>query len=171
MSFPTSTSNNRTFRLWVLFFAFVLEALMIATFLQVALYKEVHIPVYWRDWLNIVADTLIFLTYAYSIRGKPLTSKALRAILVNSLAALIFFTNFELIFSQVEYAATEYFGAFECGGDTICTVFWAYIYFNIFVGFLSMVEAFLTLRSDIAGMTEVGPDQPYEQQVMQSIPA
>ncbi|KAG0057221.1 hypothetical protein BGZ83_000634 [Gryganskiella cystojenkinii] len=105
----------RGLRLWNLFLSFAIIATRSA-FIgilhpQTQLFPYDGISPYDRDlqdiWYTIVLATLFFLVYLYSLKGKPLFNKYLRALLMLSLVGILLYFNIHGVVARIQGQSRE----------------------------------------------------------------
>ncbi|KAF9437018.1 hypothetical protein BGZ76_002219 [Entomortierella beljakovae] len=172
MAYPT----HYKLRMLVLFLALIAELIMIVLFALIGGLEADGSRVNTHRILLIIRNSLILLVYAYSVKGKPIVSKGLRAILVASLGMWVFQPSIEEFLVLAALSGHRGSNYFECLGSA-CRLDMSYMFFNIFLGLSSIVEAYLTLTEDsnysikphanlaqpVNNVVLVSPDQQYGQ--------
>ncbi|KAF9099837.1 hypothetical protein BGX23_011437 [Mortierella sp. AD031] len=106
----------------------------------------------WVDYTVINTSVLLFLSYLYSICGKPRIHKYARAFLMLLSACLLLgvqLRQVDLIMITIRaFAPRDYdHNPFSCSGtvDSTCALYQSYTFFPIVTGFFSVIEVPVTL--------------------------
>lgn len=103
----------------------------------------------WQDWCLIILNILIYVAYAYSLRGRTrIKNKHLRASLMSLLAILLIVLSVDLVVLLCLHTNPNgRVKMFECHAeDPVCYLRWSSILVNMIKACFVIVEVYLTWR-------------------------
>ncbi|KAF9099834.1 hypothetical protein BGX23_011434 [Mortierella sp. AD031] len=118
-----------------------------------------YVSLKWHDYMSIISGVVLFVTYLYSLWGKTLVHKYIRAflVLIPTVMLLYYSINFMERFGD-EHESLAKFDPFTCESrDQVCLSMNSHIFLGLIAGVFALVElAILASASLVATIAYYG---------------